>query len=37
MDIHDERIPDELFAAFLEAMPQVSVEIVLDTTGRYCS
>ena len=30
MDIHDERIPDELFAAFLDTMPQVSVEAVLE-------
>ena len=33
MDINDDRIPDELFAAFLEAMPQVSVEIVLEHEG----
>lgn len=33
MDVHDERIPDESFAAFLDAMPQVSVEIVLEHDG----
>ena len=33
MDVHDERIPDELFSAFLDAMPQVSVEIVLEHDG----
>lgn len=33
MDIHDERIPDESFAAFLDTMPQVSVEIVLEHDG----
>ena len=30
MDVNDERIPDELFAAFLDTMPQVSVEAVLE-------
>jgi len=33
MDIHDERIADDSFAAFLDAMPQVSVEIVLEHDG----
>jgi colanic acid biosynthesis protein WcaH len=33
MDVHDERIPDETFGVFLDAMPQVSVEIVLEHEG----
>jgi colanic acid biosynthesis protein WcaH len=33
VDVNDERIPDELFAAFLDAMPQVSVEVVLEHDG----
>lgn len=30
MEVHDEYIPDELFAEFLAHMPQVCVEVVLD-------
>jgi colanic acid biosynthesis protein WcaH len=33
MDVHDDQIPDESFAAFLDTMPQVSVEIVLERDG----
>jgi len=33
MDVHDERIPEETFAAFLDVMPQASVEIVLEQEG----
>jgi len=31
MEVHDTRIPDEQFRAFLAEMPQVCVEVVLDT------
>ncbi|WP_435185002.1 NUDIX domain-containing protein [Halobellus sp. EA9] len=31
MDVHDQFVPDDDFRAFLEAMPQVCVEVVLET------
>lgn len=31
MRVHDSRIPDDLFAAFLKRLPQVSVELFLET------
>lgn len=31
MKVHDSRIPEDLFAAFLERLPQVSVELFLET------
>jgi colanic acid biosynthesis protein WcaH len=31
MEVNDRRIPDEQFEAFLDEMPQVCVELVLDT------
>lgn len=31
MPVHDERVPEEQFADFLEQMPQVCVEVVLET------
>ena len=31
MEIHDEYVPEELFAEFTARMPQVCVEVVLDT------
>ena len=30
MDVHDEYVPEELFAAFTARMPEVCVEVVLD-------
>lgn len=33
MDVHDERIPDDLFGAFLQRLPQVSVELLLEHDG----
>lgn len=34
MQVDAERIPDDLFAQFLDRMPQVSVELVLEHEGR---
>jgi colanic acid biosynthesis protein WcaH len=31
MEIHDEFVPEDLFAEFTDRMPQVCVEVVLDT------
>ena len=31
MEVHDERVPEDLYAEFLAHMPQVCVEVVLDT------
>lgn len=31
MDVHDDRVPEAQFAAFLEQMPQCCVEVVLET------
>lgn len=31
MDVHDEYIPDDLFSEFVAHMPQVCVEVVLDS------
>lgn len=31
MPVHDERIPEDEFAAFIERMPQVCVDLVLET------
>jgi colanic acid biosynthesis protein WcaH len=31
MDVHDEYVPDELFAEFTARMPEVCVEVLLDT------
>jgi colanic acid biosynthesis protein WcaH len=31
MELHDSYVPDEQFTAFLETMPQVCVELVLET------
>lgn len=31
MKVYDSRIPDDLFAAFLERLPQVSVELFVET------
>jgi len=31
MDVHDEYVPEDLFAEFTARMPQVCVEVVLDT------
>ena len=30
MEVHDQRVPDETYARFLELMPQVCVELVLE-------
>lgn len=30
MDVHDQRLPDDLFAIFTERMPECTVEIVLE-------
>lgn len=31
MDVHDEYIPEELFTEFIRRMPQVCVELIVDT------
>lgn len=35
MDVHDDWIPNELFEEFLKYMPQVSVELVLETDEGF--
>lgn len=35
MDVHDTRIPDDRFERFLDEMPQVCVELVLETESGF--
>lgn len=34
MEVHDERVPEEQFAAFLDAMPEACVDVVVEHGGR---
>ncbi|WP_247730639.1 NUDIX domain-containing protein [Halovivax limisalsi] len=34
MEVHDERIPDELFSEFIAHMPEVCVELVVENNGE---
>jgi len=31
MPVHDDHVPEDLFAAFVEHMPQVCVDLILET------
>jgi len=35
MPVHDDHVPQDLFAEFIERMPQVCVEIILETREGY--